>query len=64
MLNCLAYCLAQTKMNERVPDMTPNKILLDVRVSPTKQKMQQKHLILISWQNIPRFVVKIYISRS
>jgi len=39
MLNCLAYCLGQSKMNERVPDMTPNKILLDVRVSTTtKQK--------------------------
>jgi hypothetical protein len=37
-------------MNEIFPDMTPNGMLLDISVSPNKQKLKERsnrHLILI-----------------
>jgi hypothetical protein len=36
--------IGQSKMNERSPDMTPNRMLLDISVWSNKT---QKHLILI-----------------
>ena len=40
-----------SKMNERLHDMTPNWMLLDVGVSP-KKKRNNTHLILIRLSNV------------
>jgi hypothetical protein len=39
------HMIGQSKMNERSPDMTPNRMLLDISVWSNKT---QKHLILIN----------------
>ena len=46
--------IGQSKMNERLDDVTPNEILLDLSISLKKRKKKNrynKNLLLIDWSS-------------